>query len=198
MFYTFFPPSRGWCEDIVNQVKAGGRAREKAFLEMLRKFRPMVRSSIRKLGLEEAQAVHALHLAMIELEGMILADRLENPQKVYGLLVRMFRSKTIDEHRKNKTQEKHFVQKEELPEVEGPSVLDHIYQDEDRELLQSAIRRLGEGCRKILVLFYYKRYSIDSIAADLGYGKDSVKTQKSRCLKKLRSHLEPVELFDHS
>ena len=54
--------------------------------------------------------------------------------------------------------------------------------------LQNGFKQLGEQCKKILTLFYYQGYTLDEIKIALNYDKkDVVKSQKSRCLAKLKS-----------
>lgn len=54
--------------------------------------------------------------------------------------------------------------------------------------LQSGFKLLGEQCKKILTLFYYNGYTLDEIMTTLNYSKkDVLKSQKSRCLSKLKS-----------
>lgn len=69
--------------------------------------------------------------------------------------------------------------------------------EEDNELapgremqVRNAIEQLGDGCRKILVLFYYVKKSMQEIADELGYtNADNVKNQKYKCLQQLKSKL---------
>ncbi len=54
--------------------------------------------------------------------------------------------------------------------------------------LQNGFKLLGEQCKKILTLFYYNGLTLDEIMQSLNYSKkDVVKSQKSRCLAKLKS-----------
>jgi RNA polymerase sigma factor (sigma-70 family) len=54
-------------------------------------------------------------------------------------------------------------------------------------LLQKAMQKLGEQCKKVLQLFYYEEKKLDEIQEALGYSnKDVLKSQKSRCLKQLK------------
>lgn len=67
--------------------------------------------------------------------------------------------------------------------------------DDEAELLEEKIKhvtgnleRLGEQCRALLVLYYYKKLNLSQIAGKLGYkNTDTVKTMKYRCMNKLRS-----------
>ncbi len=46
--------------------------------------------------------------------------------------------------------------------------------------------QLGDKCRNILNRFYYAKMSLDEIGSELGFDAATVKTQKYRCMKKLR------------
>jgi len=62
---------------------------------------------------------------------------------------------------------------------------------EERELhyeqLNWALDKLGEPCRSLLKAFYQSEKSMQQIAADFGYtNADNAKTQKYKCLNRLR------------
>ena len=53
--------------------------------------------------------------------------------------------------------------------------------------LKEAINELGEQCKELLTLFYYRQYSIEAIRLTMDYKNDNtVKANKSRCMKSLR------------
>ncbi len=55
------------------------------------------------------------------------------------------------------------------------------------ELLAMYFDQLGEKCKAILIMFYYKKYSIKEIMSFGNYNSENVvKSQKSRCLKTLK------------
>jgi len=56
--------------------------------------------------------------------------------------------------------------------------------------VRAAIETLGENCRKILVLFYYQKVSMQQIAEQLGYtNPDNAKNQKYKCLQQLKTKI---------
>ena len=58
---------------------------------------------------------------------------------------------------------------------------------EKQVVLQKYLKQLGEKCRQVLTMFYYRGLSIKEIAEHAGYQSENVvKAQKSRCLKSLR------------
>ena len=57
-----------------------------------------------------------------------------------------------------------------------------------------AIELLGDKCREILYYYYYQKLSIKSIVEKLGYANENtVKANKSRCLKTLREKISMEE-----
>lgn len=61
----------------------------------------------------------------------------------------------------------------------------------EQKVLQLYFETLGEKCREILTMFYYKSYNIKQIKAEGGYNSENVvKSQKSRCLKTLKEAIK--------
>ncbi|WP_439128334.1 RNA polymerase sigma factor [Polaribacter sp.] len=57
-------------------------------------------------------------------------------------------------------------------------------------LLRKGFTSLGKKCKEVLILFYYRGYTIDEISEKLNYkDKNVVKSQKSRCIKQLREKI---------
>jgi len=60
-----------------------------------------------------------------------------------------------------------------------------------QRLLRKYFPKLGERCKEILVLFYYKGFNLDEIREHLNYSDKSVlKSQKSRCMKQIRAYVK--------
>lgn len=77
---------------------------------------------------------------------------------------------------------------DEIQEIE----LDEIEPLTERQtLLRKYIKELGEKCRQVLTLFYYRGLNIKEIVEIGGYNNDNVvKAHKSRCLKALRQMMK--------
>lgn len=57
-----------------------------------------------------------------------------------------------------------------------------------KEMVRQLLSHLGEKCQRILILFYYHRYSIESIQKEMGYNHvDVVRSRKLKCIKQLRA-----------
>jgi RNA polymerase sigma factor (sigma-70 family) len=74
------------------------------------------------------------------------------------------------------------------PPADDASPLDLMIEDEESEIIRSALERLGEPCRKLLLLFYWEEESMESIAAQMGMANaDTVKSRKYQCKKSLEA-----------
>jgi len=58
--------------------------------------------------------------------------------------------------------------------------------NDEGKLLGKCFNELGEKCKKILGLFYYKKEPMSKIAEITGDTEDSIKTIKYRCMQRLR------------
>lgn len=85
---------------------------------------------------------------------------------------------------------------ENIPEVK---IADYsIFKEEEETHMQATIRKilekLEEPCKSILSLYYFRNFSMESIANNLGYKNEAVvKKKKCLCLKKIRENLSAVK-----
>jgi len=67
------------------------------------------------------------------------------------------------------------------------------YNDERIELVHEFLNQLGDPCRKLLKLIFYKNKKTEEIIEIMGYkNADTVKTKKYKCLKRLRSLIDDI------
>lgn len=59
--------------------------------------------------------------------------------------------------------------------------------------VKTAFENLGDKCKEVLNLFYYRGYTLEEIVEHSNYNnKDVVKSQKSRCIKQLRAYMSKL------
>ena len=76
------------------------------------------------------------------------------------------------------------------PPDEGASALDGMIEAEEADLVRKAMGRIGEQCRKILLMFYWEERSMEEIAGELGFANtDTAKSKKYQCKKSLEKEL---------
>ncbi|MCO6496212.1 MAG: sigma-70 family RNA polymerase sigma factor [Chitinophagaceae bacterium] len=64
---------------------------------------------------------------------------------------------------------------------------EHVKRNENLELMDSAMAKIGEPCKSLLEAFYLQKKSMPEIAAQFGYtNADNAKTQKYKCLMRLK------------
>ena len=64
-------------------------------------------------------------------------------------------------------------------------------EEERLKLLQRAYLQLGKKCQQVLQLFYFNGLKLEDIQQKMAYeSKDTVKSQKSRCLKQLKKIIQ--------
>ena len=99
-------------------------------------------------------------------------------------LITIAKNKWIDQLRKNKKIPLDF--KEEFAENFENSPTDFLEIEEKIEKLLFTFQQIGDKCKDILHSYYYKKQRLEMIAERLNTNADVVKTQKSRCMKKLK------------
>lgn len=63
--------------------------------------------------------------------------------------------------------------------------------EENEKIIQIAVNEMGEPCHTILIKQYWQDKSGEEIAAEMNYkNKDAAKTQKYKCIQKLKSELK--------
>jgi RNA polymerase sigma factor (sigma-70 family) len=71
-----------------------------------------------------------------------------------------------------------------------PSPLENLIASEQAALVSEALGKIGEQCRKLLLLFYWDELPMDEIAVKLGFANaDTAKAKKYQCKKALEDVL---------
>lgn len=74
-------------------------------------------------------------------------------------------------------------------------VFENYYKDEiENKLAEKAFNQLGERCKQLLTLFYFKKQSIKEIAFNFKFSSEKVaKNQKYRCIEKAKENLKTLK-----
>jgi len=60
-------------------------------------------------------------------------------------------------------------------------------QNHQKEMVKTMLDKIGDPCKSVLLMYYFKRYTMESIAQHMGYKTESVaKKKKFLCLQKLK------------
>jgi len=131
-----------------------------------------------------------VHETLIRVFKNIKLGKYKPQGKFLGYCYRIGRNVWIDLCRKAKKQERdsEIINVGEDPYFEQYEEL--LEQEELYDKLYSSLETLGARCRKLLDAFYFKNMSYREIASKMDYTEKGAKTQKYKCMNKLR------KLFD--
>jgi RNA polymerase sigma factor (sigma-70 family) len=165
-------------------LAALGKGDSAAFKKVYEMHFGMVRHLITNNSGSVEDAHDIFQEAVVVLFEQVNSGRFEARASIKTWLYAVCRNKWLKQLEKRKRQ----VRLVDFEKVE-PVVMPDEPQDDDQSLLlRQSLERLGEGCRKLLVLFYYFRKSMEEIAAEMTYtNADNAKSQKYKCLQKLKS-----------
>jgi RNA polymerase sigma factor (sigma-70 family) len=76
----------------------------------------------------------------------------------------------------------------EMPEEYELANTVDVHKDLENKEAVEALANLGDRCRQLLYWFYIEGLSLKEIAEIMGMTENSVKSQKSLCMKELRKH----------
>lgn len=168
---------------------------EMAFKEVYEGNRDLFLNFARKYGLGDADILDIYQDAYIVLYENIQNGKLvELKSSVATYLISIGKYKILERLRKKKKRvdtNKFLNVIEDVDSSLESFELVHEELTQKQQLLQHFFKALGEKCKAILTMFYYKKYNIKQIMTEGGYNSENVvKSQKSRCLKTLREAIE--------
>lgn len=158
------------------------RDTEKTISIIYNNYRESFLQFSKKYTVNEVLIVDAFQDAVIALYQNLMEDKItSNNSKVKTYLFEIGKHKLFNGIRKESNIYK--IQNEQP----NYSYTDTDYNEEVSLPMKEAIGKLGKTCKKLLILYYYRKYSINAIMYELNMKtENSVKANKSRCLKKMR------------
>lgn len=119
--------------------------------------------------------------ALVILYKKVQADNFSLTAPLKNYLLAIVRNCWMQELRKRK----------KMPVSEMNTDIENATVDEEPAFTraQAAFDLLGEKCRQLLILFYFKRHDFKTIAAELSFSDEkTAKNQKYRCLQKAKEN----------
>ncbi len=177
-------------QNIFAELKSGS---EQAFKKVYEDNRDKFLNFAKKYDLSNDELIDVYQDAYLVFHENILSGKLkEMTSTISTYLFSIGKFMIMDRLRKeNKTIRSddtlRIIREEEIEDFE----IDWEELTPKQKLLERFFDELGEQCKKILTLFYYRGLNIDEIVKIGNYNnKNVVKSQKSRCLKTLREKIQ--------
>lgn len=175
-------------QELFSSLKDGS---ENAFKEVYEGNRDLFLNFARKYGLGDEDVLDVYQDAYIVFYENIQNGKLtELKSTISTYLISIGKYKILERLRKKSKRVDSDHVLNVVQEIDQELESFDIVQEEltpEQKLLQRYFKELGEKCRAILTMFYYKKFNIKRIMLEGGYNSENVvKSQKSRCLKSLK------------
>jgi RNA polymerase sigma-70 factor (ECF subfamily) len=183
-------------ETVIVGIQAGGIEKQKAEAMLYDRFTYLVTKGKKRHFLSQEQANDAYADAVIAVVDVIAKGSFRTENKISTLLHQIFFNKCVDVLRKksNKDNWSWMPENMSFPD-KAVGVLRRMIAEEEVEILVGLMDKLGKSCKDILWDSMYHGYSAKEIASNLGFkSPESVMSQKSTCLKKLKALIAKKKL----
>lgn len=171
-------------QQLLEKIKDGD---DKGILELYRLYRnSFIQWAQQNYKIDEESATDAFQDAMVSLHNNVVKGKLfelTSSLKTYLYAI----GKNIIRKKFSKMNVSSEQGDDEIADTLTIEITDSIALNERQQLVSSLLNSIGEPCRTILRLFYFKGFSMDSIAQRMEYKNENVaKTQKLRCISTLK------------
>ena len=172
--------------EIINSIKEG---EEDGLVYMYTRYRAeFIRWVSKRYQVDDDMANDAFQEAILALRFNVVHNRLkEMRSSLKTYLFSIGKNQLLNRLKKSNYE----ISVEDLSSYQGASALVISQKEaltERQELIRKEIAMMQDPCHSILRMFYYLGYSMEVIAARMSYrNEDVAKSQKLRCLKKLKA-----------
>lgn len=182
-------------KQLVEDIRTDGERTEKAFKIIYKEYFPVIRKLILQKGGNETEAKDVFQDSIIALYQLIKKDQFRADASLKTVLYAISRNLWHDNIRKMK-------KTEDLTAYSETKGEDAVVFDFDgfskQQVIRKLIDNLSTDCRRIILYFYYEKWSMEMIREEMKLSSVKVaKNKKYRCMKHL------IQLFndndiDHS
>ena len=169
---------------IIQRIKSGDEA---SLVEIYKQHRPaFLQWAQHSYRVDEEKAADAFQDAVVCLYRNIMQGKLQTLTSSLKTYLFAIGKNVI----RKKTQQPVALETEELWMVENlhAEPIDQFATNDRQQLVARLMETIGEPCKSILELFYFRGFSMEAIAERLKYKNENVvKTQKLRCLTNLKN-----------
>ena len=174
-------------EEIIAQLQSDDyRTVDNALLYLHKRLYHKVAAFVKKYKGSQADCEDLFQEGMVALHKLARQQKLKPDTNVEAYMYTICRNiwyKQLQKRKETVELNEHFnsVPVEEV-------ALYSLMEKEKKEAIGQLLSRLGESCKKLLVLYYYDRLKLKKIAELMGYASEQVsKNKKSECMKKLKT-----------
>ena len=184
-------PNDQW---YLDQIRAGGQAREQATDTFMQMHMHLVRKLRSKFKLDQSQALDIYTDAVVDLLLQVERDAFRGSSALSTYFYRMYYNKCVDLLRKRTTNLIELNDEYTPLASETKPDIQKWFDVLEVQDLKKAMKKLGEPCYQILMDWGFWGYNMQELAARVGYDSaDQVKKRKYKCLQQLRKRNHVME-----
>jgi RNA polymerase sigma factor (sigma-70 family) len=155
-------------------------------LFIYQKFAASTSSFIRGLGASEQDAEDVFQETVIAFIDIVKKDKYRKEASIKTFLTSVARNIWLNEVKKRQQADKREKKFEIGRGQEDEDISQQIGDLEKKRQLRDLLNKLGEPCKKILILFYYENLSMKEMLEHLPYENEQVvRNKKYKCLQQL-------------
>jgi RNA polymerase sigma-70 factor (ECF subfamily) len=191
---------------LIEQARGGDESARQRLLEGCRpRLRRVVAVRLDRRLAARVDASDIVQEALAEASRRLDDYLLDRPLPFFAWLRQLAWDRLVEQHRRHVLAERRSVAREEPPAMElseesslrlarrligdGTSPSGRLIREELRDRVRSAMARLGERDREVLVMRHLEQLSTEEVAAVLGISPGAVKVRLLRALERLRGLL---------
>ncbi|MDH3244560.1 MAG: sigma-70 family RNA polymerase sigma factor, partial [Saprospiraceae bacterium] len=100
----------------------------------------------------------------------------------------------LRDHFKREKRFRHGSDEWQVAEQLDHSIMEKYEQSDMKELVDIALKKIGEPCKTVLKLFYFRHFSMDAIAKELNYKTEQIAAKRKHiCLKQMRTLVSTIK-----
>lgn len=175
-------------QEIVDGIS---RKDNETFLYLYREFREQILRMVQKNNGNAEDARDVFQEGLVALWTNIAKGKfqIQAQAKVSTYLHALCRNIWISKLRKRKV----TYSIEQTPALNIAAEVDDLTSQYDQvKTLEKQFEKLGDSCKKILTLTYFKKASMKEIAAEMAITEKTAKNNKYRCMQRLRAFYKPA------
>jgi RNA polymerase sigma factor (sigma-70 family) len=159
---------------------------ERAFTKLYKHFGKVEHHVVSNSGSKD-EALDIFQEGLVTLYKKVNSDDFDQNIKIVGFLIQSCKFLWSNELRKKKVRQGSDDTKLGFLEYED-EMEETIEKEEKIQLIEAAIKKLGDKCKQILEAFYFKSISMTIIAEKFGFRSvNSAKAQKYKCMERVRT-----------
>ncbi len=168
---------------VVEDIRSGSQSTEKALRIIYKEYFPVIQQMILQKGGDETEAKDIFQESIVALYQLIRKEQYRSDASLKTVLYAISRNLWHDRIRKLKKTE----DLSSYSETKGEEAVFFDFEEYSKQrVIRKLIDKLSADCTKIILLFYYEKWSMEMIKKEMGLSNVKVtKNKKYRCMKHL-------------